>query len=221
MATLGNLLPSIENVFNVSTIQATSLEHGTEILFFSVFLRAILFISSEGELRVNPACGVSGEVKQHERMLRYCLGDNHKMCFFASRDMKFMLSMDAESGMLRTVQTPAVLSARSQTTCTIFEETAVPNRFNSVTTLMGCPGSVDARKIVFSGRRVRKTSCAGNIGPFSQTVSETVKHHQPYVQTRLNVYRTNALCGVNFVRGCESKVRESYPLHFSPCSASA
>ena len=220
MAPIANLTPPPLSAANVSVTNAATFENATEVVFFSVFLHAILFISSEGELRVNPACSAIEEVKLHERMLRYCVEDDDSitLCTFASGDKKFMLSMDAASGMLRTIRTTDGLNARSRTTCTVFEETTVSTWSGDVTTLTGCPGTTHARHIVFSGRRLRKNSCAGHIGPFSQIVSIPSKHRQLYVHTNLNVYALQNHCRANPAKRCS--VRESYPLHFPMCEVS-
>ena len=222
MAPPANLTPPPLSAVNVSVTNAATFESATEVIFFSVFLHAIFFISSEGELRVNPACSATDEVKLHERMLRHCVedDDNMTLCSFASRDKKFMLSMDAASGMLRTIRTTDFLNFHSRTTCTVFEETTVSTRSGDVTTLTGFPGTTNARDIVFSGRRLRKNACTGHIGSFSQTVSRPSKHRQLYVHTNLNVYALQSYCRANTARGCSATIRESYPLHFYTCRGS-
>ena len=224
MAPIVNLTtPPLSDVNVSAAINTTAFESATEVVFFSVFLHAILFISSEGELRLSPACSATDEVKLHERMLRHCVedDDNMTLCTFASRDKKFMLSMDAASGILRTIHTTGVLNSHSRTTCTVFEETTVSTRPDDVTTLTGCPGTTNARHIVFSGRRLRKNACADHIGPFSQIVSRPSKHRQLYFNTNLNVYALQNHCRANPAKGCPVMVRESYPLLFSPCRISS
>ena len=210
---VGTLAPMISPVY------ASSLEGATEVVFLSIVLHSILFISSEGELRVNPGCGAAREVPKPERMLRHCLpydSSESRLCFFASWDRKFTIATDYRNGMLRTIRTPSILNAPSNFTCTAFRET---NVHNGIVSLTSCPGTAKARDVFFSGRRLRdRQACHGTIGPFSQTLKKSKKTRHSYVMTGLsNVQATLRLCRNNPVRTCPEKVQSSYPLNVSLC----
>eukprot|EP00117_Sycon_ciliatum_P028190 scpid98708/ scgid22715/ len=194
---------------------------------YSLFLKAILFINDEGELRVSPEIDNSVPYNTKE-FLKHCeiVNTGIEHCVYISGSKKFILAMRRESGMLAAIPTPDALPAFPDSTsspyCVWFEEKASKENNAIVRNITGCLSST-RHQLAMNGVRLEKQGCrhAASLH-YSQTARKHIRKAKMAQFTTLGLpsaardsERKRKAAVSKKLAQCASLIRPSYPLNWS------
>ena len=203
------------------TETAACAKEGQRFLFYPVFLRAVIYLASDGELRVTTPC--QSKVDSELSMLKVCkkTPDGGKHWLYASRDGRHFLAIIKDTGRLVSLpnRTAHALLEPNTTSpyCLWFEE-----KENQV---IGCPTS---KRYTLSFDKLRKVPCETSRQQwFSQSAStektgdsrrrrEVGFYSESYIQVEVCPKLSSSVWN-----RCFRYMRDSYPLYFDTCAPPA
>ena len=208
-----------------ASFPATNIQQGTAFLFYPILLRAVLYIATDGELRVASPRISEEATKNDVTMIKICNNTTagNQRCLYASQDGSHFLATNKASDRLETIRSSTVrdvlYSGNASPSCLTFEEVTSGNC--GQVTIIGCPTSAK-HKLAFSRLRFpRGAPCEiSRHQVFSQSLSSgsrsrprnmviSPSHAQtPICQRRHREVWTK----------CSDHVQDSYPLHWKNCS---
>eukprot|EP00117_Sycon_ciliatum_P041405 scpid92854/ scgid4509/ len=225
------LLPRILEMAQttVHSVSETSyFKNSDPVSFFVVLFQAVMYIASNGELRVNPDCKQSRNGGP-DGMRRLCetMDDGKKLCLYAAASGKHFLAMDPKTGMLtasRITQDKPKTSPGQEDLCLWFEEQSVPNTPVFTKRIIGCPSST-RHELSFDGSIISVPSICSSTAsrrPFSQRRSTQNKTTSSRLsQVQVGPARPRICTDTTIIKStCPGALRESYPLNWMACSPS-
>ena len=223
MATLANTSFTTQQI----SIPAVDIQEGTAFFFYPILLHAVMYIATNGELRVTTPC-LSGHVtKDDVTMIKICNRGTagNRMCLYASKDGGHFLAASKDTGRLVTIpdnSARAMLnSSKTSPYCVHFEEGEKDTSGQSVITT--CPNS--SRHVITFDRLLtrRNADCEfARQQTFTQFVSlskiSTRRHKvaslsESYAQVVECPRRSNSV----WMR-CRNHMQDSYPLLWKNCA---
>ena len=221
MASLANISSTIQHVPLPVNIQ-----EGTAFLFYSIFLRVVIFIATTGELRVTTPC-LSGHVtKDDVTMIKVCNRGTagNRMCLYASKDGRHFLAASRDTGRLVTIpdnSARAMLnSSKTSPYCLHFQEgdSNATGRLN----ITACPSS-SGHTISFDRLHIRRNAdCElARQQVFTQSVSNsTTSTRRRMISSLSNSYAQVSECprrSRSVWMRCRNHMQDSYPLLWKNC----
>eukprot|EP00117_Sycon_ciliatum_P041707 scpid97627/ scgid30458/ len=199
-----------------------------QAFLYSLFLKAILFVSDEGEIRVSPEVheGLPDSTKVSLKRC-YRVAEGVERCMYASSSGHFLMAMRKDSGMLVTIATPQSWPPYPESStsphCVWFEEKAVMyTRKPFVRVITGCIAS-QRYQLAIKGHSIRKDQkCTPTLGTslrYTQISANGISN------PRMGLFRTMGPVSIfeaqrrrkkarlaKQLSNCTATMRESYPL---------
>lgn len=215
------MAPTLDLV-NLSAGQNFSMANGVEIFFFSLILKAILFISEDGELRVSPRCdnfNNSSEAYRNQAMLEFCTEaeGEEQQCSYVSPSRKHMLVADAKTGMLTTVPTPTSLGDVPSGLCATFDRRRDVPPYHK---LYSCSGASRRHAVSFKTEKLSgQSSCDRSQDLFYQSIIGGGRKRRIHLISNWGMPSKCQEMENDWRRSsCRHSLRKSYPLHFFGCA---
>ena len=222
MASVANISSTIQHVPLPVNIQ-----EGTAFLFYSVFLRAVIFIATNGELRVTTPCLSEHVTKDDVTMMKVCNrgAAGNRLCLYASKDGRHFLAASRDTGRLVTISdncARAMLnSSKTSPYCLHFEE--VDSNATGRLNITACPSS-SGHTISFDRLHIRRNAdCElARQQVFTQSVrNSTTSTRRHKVASLLEYYAKSVECprrSRSVWMRCRNHMQDSYPLLWKNCA---
>ena len=203
-------------------LSSVNIQEGTAVLFYPIFLRAVMYIATNGEVRVTTPCLSEEVVKNNVTMVKICnrAAGGNKLCLFASKDGSHFLAASKETGRLLTIRDNSARQLLNSSTpspyCLVFEEVQAGGQGWSK--IIACPSS---KRYTLSFDRLRQPQ-NGNCKiarqqSFSQSVSSGKNtRRRNKVVTMPNNYAEAFICPARYKsvwKRCHGQMLSSYHLN--------
>ena len=198
---------------------------GIAFLFYPLIMHAVMYIATNGELRVTSPCVSYNRTRVDIRMVKICnqTASGDRLCLYSSGDGSHFLATSQESGRLLTVRNAsarALLNSTHTDDCLWFQEVESENRTMRV---IGCPAT-RRYTIVFGRLRFPRNSGCGVSSQqlFSQSVSTNSgrKRRRSTVGSISEAFAHAKVCpqrAHSVWHRCHGQMQASYHLNWSNC----
>ena len=208
-------------------LTSANIQEGTAVLFYPIFLRAVLYIATNGELRVTTPFLSEEVVKNDVTMVKMCnrAAGGNKLCLFASKDGSHFLAASKETGRLLTIRDNSARQLLNSSTpspyCLAFEEVQAGGLGRS--NIIACPSS---KRYTLSFDRLRlpkNASCEiSRQQSFSQSVSSgKSSRRRNMIVTTSDYCAQDKICPASsksLWKRCHGQMLSSYHLNWKNCS---
>ena len=223
---------AMDSAYNVTipvqsvSMPVANIQEGTAFLFYPILLRAVLYIATDGELRVTSPCLSEEMTKRDVTMIKICnrTAAGSRLCFYTSSNGRHFLATNRASGRLVSIRGSAaqyvLRSGNASSFCLPFEEVSAAARGQS--TIIGCPLSTKHRLSFNRQRFSRDSSCEiSRHQGFSQSASGSTRTRpRNLVISPPEAYVQAVFCrrrsGEVWMK-CRKQMQDSYPLHWKSC----
>ena len=209
-----------------ASFPVTNIQEGTAFFFYPILLRAVLYIATDGELRVASPCLSEEGTNNDVTMIKICnkTTAGNRRCLYASKDGSHFLATNKASGRLETIRSSTVrdglYSGNASPSCLTFEEVYSGNRGQA--TIIGCPTSAKHKLAFMRLRFMRGAPCEiSRHQVFSQSVSSGSRSRPRNMVISTSPYTQALRCqrrSREVWTKCSDHVQDSYPLHWKNCS---
>ena len=209
------------------SIPVFNIQEGTAFLFYPIFLRAVMYIATDGELRVTTPCPSEHVTKDDVTMIKICNRSTagNRLCLYASKDGRHFLAASKDTGRLVTIPDNSARhmlnSSKPQSYCFHFEEGKrdASGRSN----MTACPNS--SRHVISFDRLLTHHNADCEFArqqTFTQFVSNSTTStrrqkiaalSESYAQVIECPRRSNSV----WMR-CRNHMQDSYPLLWKNCA---
>ena len=222
MASLADISSTMQHVPLPVNIQ-----EGTAFLFYPIFLRAVMFIATNGELRVTTLCLSEHVTKDDVTMIKVCNrgAAGNRMCLYASKDGRHFLAASRDTGCLVTIpdiSDRAMLnSSKTSPYCLHFKEG--DRNATGRSNITACPSS-SGHAISFDRLHIRRNAdCElARQKVFTQSViNSTTSTRRHKVASLSESYAQVIECprrSRSVWMRCRNHMQDSYPLLWKNCA---
>ena len=207
-------------------LTSANIQEGTAVLFYPIFLRAVLYIATNGELRVTNPCPSEEVAKDDVTMVKMCnrAAGGNKLCLYASKDGSHFLAASKETGRLLTIRDNSARQLLNSSTpspyCLAFEEVQADDLGSMI---IACPSS---KRYTLSFDRLRlpnNASCEiSRQQSFSQSVSSGESSRQRNMVVRMSkAFAEAKVCTASSKsvwKRCHGQMLSSFHLNWRSCS---
>ena len=208
-------------------LSSANIQEGTAVLFYPILLRAVLYIATNGELRVTNPCLSEEVAKNDVTMVKMCTraAGGNKLCLYASKDGSHFLAASKETGRLLTIRDNSARQLLNSSTpspyCLAFEEVQAGGQGRSK--IIACPSS---KRYTLSFDRLRlpkNASCEiSRQQSFSQSVSSGKNtRRRNMVVTMSKFFAQDNVCRASSKsvwNRCHGQMLSSYHMNWKNCS---
>ena len=208
-------------------LSSANIQGGTAVLFYPILLRAVLYIATNGELRVTTPCLSEEVAKNDVTMVKMCnrAAGGNKLCLYASKDGSHFLAASKETGRLLTIRDNSARQLLNSSTpspyCLAFEEVQAGDLGRSK--IIACPSS---KRYTLSFDRLQLPTNASCEISRQQSFSQAVSRGESSRQRNMVVTMSKAFAQENVCparsksvwKRCHGQMLSSFHLNWRNCS---